>query len=75
MESVRYTITLEDRVFLLGLQRKNWQYFVEKMLAITENLTFNIDNEADLERELIDNVLENISEFLHEHFWSLCKFF
>ena len=53
MESVRYTITLEDRVFLLGLQRKNWQYF---------------DNEADLERELIDNVLENISEFLHEHF-------
>ena len=68
MESVRYTITLEYRVFLLGLQRKNWQYFVEKMLAITENLTFNIDNEADLERELIDNVLENISEFLHEHF-------
>ena len=68
MESVRHTITLEDRVFLLGLQRKNWQYFVEKMLAITENLTFNIDNEADLERELIDNVLENISEFLHEHF-------
>ena len=68
MERVRYTITLEDRVFLLGLQRKNWQYFLEKVLAITENLTFNIDNEADLERELIDNVLENISEFLHEHF-------
>ena len=68
MESVRYTITLENRVFLLGLQRKNWQYFVEKMLAITENLTFNIDNEADLERELIDNVLENMSEFLHEYF-------
>ena len=68
MERVRYTITLEDRVFLLGLQRKNWQYFIEKVLSITENLTFNIDNEADLERELIDNVLENISEFLHEHF-------
>ena len=68
MQRVRYTITLEDRVFLLGLQRKNWQYFLEKVLAITENLTFNIDNEADLERELIDNVLENISEFLHEHF-------
>ena len=33
------------------------------MLAITQNLTFNTDNEADLERELIDHVLENMSEF------------
>ena len=37
IERVRHKITLEDKVGLLELQRQNWQYFVEKMLAITED--------------------------------------
>ena len=70
MERVSHTITLEDKVGLLELQREYWQYFVENILAITEDPAFNIDNEADLERELNRQCFgkcKNMSEFLHEH--------
>ena len=55
MERVRYAIILEEKVDLLELKRQNWQYFVKKMLAITEDPNFNIDDE-----EMIHNILGNV---------------
>ena len=45
MERLRHTITLEDKVGLLELLTENWQCFAEKLLAITEDPKFKIDNE------------------------------
>ena len=55
MERVRHTITLEKNVALFELQRQNWQCFVEKMLSITDDPNFKIDDE-----EMVHNVLENV---------------
>ena len=55
-ESVRHIITLEDRASLLVLPRYNWQYSVDE----NAGNNFNIDDKADMERELISNFLENI---------------
>ena len=54
------TITLEDKINLLELQSESWLDFVQKMLAVTEDHNFNINHEANVERELISNVLENV---------------
>ena len=56
MESVRHTITLEHRASLLVLSRENWQYSVDK----NASKNIDIDDKADMERELISNFLENI---------------
>lgn len=55
MERIRHAFTSEIEVGLLELLRENWQYFVEKMFTRTE-----VEDEADLEKELITNVLENV---------------
>ena len=55
MERIRHAFTSEIEVGLLELLRGNWQYFVEKMFTRTE-----VEDEADLEKELITNVLENV---------------
>ena len=60
LQRLGYTITLENELGLLQLQRENWQYFVEKILSIMEDPNFKIDDEADLEKDLITNFPENV---------------
>lgn len=50
------------------------QYFVEKLLAVTEDPKFNIDDEADSERELICNILANVQlcQKLYMNIYDFC---
>ena len=59
-ERIRQTVTLEDEFSLLKLQRENWQYSIENILAVSEKDSFEIDGEADLEEETITDILDNV---------------
>lgn len=60
MERVWHKITLKNEVGLFELQRESWQYFAEKLLAITEDPNFIMDGGAALKRELTGNVLKKV---------------
>ena len=46
MQKVKHTIISEDGYGLLELQKKDWSYFIEKLLEISEKEKFELENEG-----------------------------
>ena len=68
VEKVRHTITSEDEGGLLELKQKNWLYFIEIVLEMSEKEKFELENEEndiDLESKLLLNIISNLQICKH----------